>query len=90
MIEFVTPEFYRFVKQSRSPVALKVIEGRYLFVIYVELTMTDATFIAPAGGNFNIAAGQKAPIYPEYRGAFVYDMKRERWGSMAHNEEEPT
>lgn len=89
MLEFVTPEFYRYVRQSTLPIALKVIEGRYLFIMFVELTESDATFFPPSGGNFNIAAGQAAPIYPEYLGAFVYDTKYKKWGRMAHNAVEP-
>jgi hypothetical protein len=89
MLEFVTPELYRYVKQSAQAIAIKVIEGRYLFIVFVELTESDATFFPPAGGNFNLQAGRKAPIYPAFNGAFVYDTKYNRWGRMAHNAVEP-
>ena len=89
MLSFVTPEFYRYVRQSTLPIAIKVIEGRYLFIMFVELTESDATFFPPTGGTFNLLKGQKAPVYPEYKGAFVYDMKYNKWGRMAHNVVEP-
>ena len=51
MLEFVTPEFYRYVRQSTRPIALKVIEGRYLFIMFVELTSRTLHSFS-AGGNF--------------------------------------
>lgn len=87
-IQFITPEFYRYIEQSRHPVAIKVIEGRYLFIQFVELTESDATFFPPAGGTFNLLAGEKAPVYPTFMGAFVYDTRLNKWGRYASNVDE--
>jgi len=84
-LEFVAPEFYIFIGQSSTPPALKIIEGRYLFLSYTELTMTDATFFPAAGGMFNILKGQQSPVFPEYKGAFIYDIKFQKWGQMTNN-----
>ena len=88
-LEFVAPELYTFIRQSSNPPALKIIEGRYLFISYAELTLTDATFFPLPGGTFNLAKGQSVPVYPAYKGAFVYDIRLQKWGQMTNNVVEP-
>lgn len=59
-----------------------------MFIAFEELTESDATFFPPVGGNFNLSVGQKAPVYPDFKGAMVYDTKFNKWGRYASNVDE--
>jgi len=80
-LEMIAPEFWSYLKQSSKPPALKVVEGRYLFVQYEELTQGDATFF-PREGTFNLLKGKAVEGFRDFQGAFVYDMKYNKWGHM--------
>ena len=87
-LEFIAPEIWGYLKQSNKPLALKVIESRYLFIQYEELTQGDATFF-PRPGTFNILVGSKQTEYRNFQGAFVYDMRYQKWGHLDVSPTEP-
>ena len=87
-IEFVVPEFYNYIRQSDKPIAIGIIEGRYLFVYFVQLTETDATFFPQVGSTFNLLNGKKLQGFQNFIGAMIYDIHYKKWGRYADNAQE--
>lgn len=52
------------------------------YTYYVESHLDGDPFVTFPGATFVLQNGTPAPIYPTYKGAFVYDIALKKWGKF--------
>ena len=83
--EYLFPEIYDFLRETRKPIFLKLVNQRYL-----SFELFDARHIEEVGvrtntlpaDNLLASVGNVFSLYTERKGALVFDLHLKKWGKL--------
>lgn len=85
--EYLFPEVYDFLRESRDPIFLKMLNQRYLCLeIFNDayISYSANTFTKPSD-NYLLQVGSLGSFYTERKGMLVFDLHLKKWGKMKQN-----
>lgn len=91
-VEQVFPELTEYLKERRATIALECLNARYLFIQVADADVlngyqssySDEFPAAPAAlpSVFNMQELASENWFPTFKGAFVYDLRLQKWGKF--------